>query len=34
MARVKDGKFEYWLAPRQHGHEGATASLQPTAAGG
>jgi ABC-type branched-subunit amino acid transport system substrate-binding protein len=22
MARVKDGKFEYWLAPRQHGHEG------------
>ena len=29
MARVKDGKFEYWLAPRQHGHEGAAASLQP-----
>ena len=24
LARVKDGKFEYWLAPRQHGHEGAT----------
>jgi ABC-type branched-subunit amino acid transport system substrate-binding protein len=23
MARVKDGKFEYWLAPRQGGHEGA-----------
>ena len=23
MARVKDGKFEYWLAPRQQGHEGA-----------
>jgi branched-chain amino acid transport system substrate-binding protein len=23
LARVKDGKFEYWLAPRQHGHEGA-----------
>ena len=23
MARVKDGKFEYWLAPRQAGHEGA-----------
>jgi len=22
MARVKDGKFEYWLAPRQAGHEG------------
>jgi hypothetical protein len=22
LARVKDGKFEYWLAPRQHGHEG------------
>jgi ABC-type branched-subunit amino acid transport system substrate-binding protein len=22
MARVKDGKFEYWLAPRQSGHEG------------
>ena len=29
LARVKDGKFEYWLAPRQHGHEGAAASLQP-----
>ena len=29
MARVKDGKFEYWLAPRQHGHEGAAASLLP-----
>ena len=24
LARVKDGKFEYWLAPRQHGHEGAS----------
>jgi len=23
LARVKDGKFEYWLAPRQAGHEGA-----------
>ncbi len=23
MARVKDGKFEYWPAPRQGGHEGA-----------
>jgi ABC-type branched-subunit amino acid transport system substrate-binding protein len=23
MARVKNGKFEYWLAPRQGGHEGA-----------
>lgn len=23
LARVKDGKFEYWLAPRQYGHEGA-----------
>jgi len=23
LARVKNGKFEYWLAPRQHGHEGA-----------
>jgi ABC-type branched-subunit amino acid transport system substrate-binding protein len=23
MARVKDGKFEYWLAPRQGGHEGS-----------
>ena len=23
LARVKGGKFEYWLAPRQHGHEGA-----------
>jgi ABC-type branched-subunit amino acid transport system substrate-binding protein len=23
LARVKDGKFEYWLAPRQSGHEGA-----------
>jgi branched-chain amino acid transport system substrate-binding protein len=22
FARVKDGKFEYWLAPRQAGHEG------------
>jgi branched-chain amino acid transport system substrate-binding protein len=26
MARVKDGKFEYWLAPRQSGHEGAAHS--------
>jgi branched-chain amino acid transport system substrate-binding protein len=25
LARVKDGKFDYWLAPRQHGHEGAAA---------
>jgi ABC-type branched-subunit amino acid transport system substrate-binding protein len=24
LARVKDGKFEYWLAPRQHGHEGTS----------
>jgi branched-chain amino acid transport system substrate-binding protein len=23
LARVTGGKFEYWLAPRQHGHEGA-----------
>ncbi len=23
MARVKDGKFEYWPAPRQGGHEGS-----------
>jgi branched-chain amino acid transport system substrate-binding protein len=22
LARVKNGKFEYWLAPRQRGHEG------------
>ena len=22
MTRVKDGKFEYWIAPRQGGHEG------------
>jgi ABC-type branched-subunit amino acid transport system substrate-binding protein len=28
LARVKNGKFEYWVAPRQHGHEGATADLQ------
>jgi branched-chain amino acid transport system substrate-binding protein len=27
MARVKDGKFEYWLAPRQGGHEGANSTL-------
>jgi len=27
MARVKDGKFEYWLAPRQGGHEGANSIL-------
>jgi ABC-type branched-subunit amino acid transport system substrate-binding protein len=26
MARVKNGKFEYWLAPRQGGHEGATST--------
>jgi ABC-type branched-subunit amino acid transport system substrate-binding protein len=26
MARVKDGNFEYWLAPRQSGHEGAAHS--------
>ncbi|HXX24074.1 MAG TPA: ABC transporter substrate-binding protein [Terriglobia bacterium] len=26
MARVKDGKFEYWLAPRQGGHEGAAST--------
>ena len=26
MARVKNGKFEYWLAPRQSGHEGAAHS--------
>ncbi len=32
LARVKNGKFEYWLAPRQHGHEGPSASVQsPTA---
>lgn len=28
MARVKNGEFEYWLAPRQHGHEGTSAELQ------
>ena len=28
LARVKNGKFEYWLAPRQHGHEGPSANLQ------
>jgi hypothetical protein len=22
LTRVKDGKFEYWVAPRQAGHEG------------
>jgi ABC-type branched-subunit amino acid transport system substrate-binding protein len=27
MARVKDGKFEYWLAPRQGGHEGAASTF-------
>ena len=27
MARVKDGKFEYWLAPRQGGHEGAESTV-------
>ena len=27
MARVKDGKFEYWLAPRQGGHEGVNSTL-------
>jgi ABC-type branched-subunit amino acid transport system substrate-binding protein len=26
MARVKDSKFEYWLAPRQGGHEGANST--------
>jgi hypothetical protein len=26
MARVKNGSFEYWLAPRQSGHEGAAHS--------
>ncbi len=26
MARVKGGKFEYWLAPRQTGHEGVASS--------
>ena len=26
MARVKEGKFEYWLAPRQGGHEGASST--------
>ena len=26
MARVKNGNFEYWLAPRQSGHEGAAHS--------
>jgi len=28
MARVKDGKFEYWLAPRQGGHEGAESTSE------
>jgi len=28
MARVKDGKFEYWLAPRQGGHEGAPSTSE------
>jgi branched-chain amino acid transport system substrate-binding protein len=28
LARVKNGKFEYWLAPRQHGHEGPSAEMQ------
>jgi branched-chain amino acid transport system substrate-binding protein len=32
LARVKNGQFEYWLAPRQRGHEAATASLLTTAA--
>jgi len=32
LAKVKNGKFEYWLAPRQHGHEGTTADLQPPSA--
>ena len=32
LARVKNGKFEYWLAPRQHGHEGPSADLQPPSA--
>jgi ABC-type branched-subunit amino acid transport system substrate-binding protein len=26
MARVRNGKFEYWVAPRQLGHEGAAHS--------
>jgi ABC-type branched-subunit amino acid transport system substrate-binding protein len=26
MARVKNGKFEYWVAPRQAGHEGVSHS--------
>ena len=26
MARVKNGKFDYWLAPRQAGHEGVAHS--------
>jgi branched-chain amino acid transport system substrate-binding protein len=26
LTRVKNGKFEYWLAPRQAGHEGAAHS--------
>jgi branched-chain amino acid transport system substrate-binding protein len=29
LARVKDGKFEYWRAPRQRGHEGPTSALTP-----
>jgi branched-chain amino acid transport system substrate-binding protein len=32
LARVKNGKFEYWLAPRQHGYEASTASVQSPAA--
>ncbi len=29
LARVKDGKFEYWRAPRQRGHEGPVSALTP-----
>jgi ABC-type branched-subunit amino acid transport system substrate-binding protein len=28
MARVKDGKFEYWLAPRHGGHEGVESTSE------
>lgn len=31
MARVKDGKFDYWLAPRRRGHEGPVAASAPPA---
>jgi ABC-type branched-subunit amino acid transport system substrate-binding protein len=33
LARVKDGKFEYWLAPRQRGHEGSQAGSGQVAVG-